>query len=114
MVIRRRWFIHILWHWSWSRANQSRRGRTGFDFKTSNNEAKYEALIVGIKMALNARARILTVYSNSQMVTNQVDGTYDVKEDRMNEYLQEISELKSFQLHQILNTENIEGDYLLD
>ena len=34
-------------------------------FKTSNNEAKYEALIAGLKTALNLGTRDVEVYSNS-------------------------------------------------
>ncbi|KAL0315403.1 UNVERIFIED_CONTAM: hypothetical protein Sradi_5418500 [Sesamum radiatum] len=66
-----------------------------FTFKASNNEAEYEALIVGIRMALDARARNLIAYSNSQLVTKQVEGKYEVKEEMMKEYFQEISELIS-------------------
>ncbi|KAL0416155.1 UNVERIFIED_CONTAM: hypothetical protein Slati_3447400 [Sesamum latifolium] len=87
-----------------------------FDFKASNNEAKYEALIADIRVALDAGARNLIAYCDSQLVTNQVEGVYEIKEDRMKEYLQEISkltsQLKSFQLHQIPRTENTKVDYL--
>ena len=41
-------------------------------FKTSNNEAKYEALIVGLKTAFDLGARDVEVYSNSRLVVNQV------------------------------------------
>ncbi|KAL0289895.1 UNVERIFIED_CONTAM: hypothetical protein Sangu_2598400 [Sesamum angustifolium] len=65
-------------------------------------------------MALGARN--LIAYSDSQLVTNKVEGVYKVKEDRMKEYLQEInkltSQLRSFQLHQILRTENTKANYL--
>ncbi|KAL0462747.1 UNVERIFIED_CONTAM: hypothetical protein Slati_0162300 [Sesamum latifolium] len=61
-----------------------------FDFKTSNNKAEYEALIVGIRMALDAGARNLITYSDSQLVTKQVEGEYEVNEERMKEYLQEV------------------------
>ncbi|KAL0452895.1 UNVERIFIED_CONTAM: Retrovirus-related Pol polyprotein from transposon opus [Sesamum latifolium] len=87
-----------------------------FDFKTSNNEAEYEALIAGIKMALNAGAKDLIAYTDSQLVTKQVEGEYEVKEGRMKKYLQKINKLtsrmKSFQLHQIPRTENAKADYL--
>ncbi|KAL0445984.1 UNVERIFIED_CONTAM: hypothetical protein Slati_1726300 [Sesamum latifolium] len=43
-----------------------------FDFKALNNEVKYEALIVGIRMALDVGARSLIVYFDSQLVTKQV------------------------------------------
>ncbi|KAL0286465.1 UNVERIFIED_CONTAM: hypothetical protein Scaly_2554500 [Sesamum calycinum] len=86
-----------------------------FIFKALSNEAKYEALIVGIRMAVDAGARNLIAYFNSQLITNQVEGTYEVKDDRMKEYFQEISEvtsqLKSFQLH-IPHTKNSKTRYL--
>ncbi|KAL0328200.1 UNVERIFIED_CONTAM: hypothetical protein Scaly_2252600 [Sesamum calycinum] len=56
-----------------------------FNFKTLNNEAKYEALITGIRMALDAGARNLIAYSNFQVVTNQVEGRSEVKEEWMKE-----------------------------
>ncbi|KAL0446367.1 UNVERIFIED_CONTAM: hypothetical protein Slati_1764600 [Sesamum latifolium] len=36
-----------------------------FNFKASNNEAKYEALTAGIIMVLDVGVRALTAYSNS-------------------------------------------------
>ncbi|KAL0401893.1 UNVERIFIED_CONTAM: hypothetical protein Slati_4219200 [Sesamum latifolium] len=66
-----------------------------FNLKASHNETEYEALIVGIRMALNARAKNLIVHSDSQLVTDQVEGKYEAKEERMKEYLQEIDELTS-------------------
>ncbi|KAK4382148.1 hypothetical protein Sango_2900300 [Sesamum angolense] len=38
-----------------------------FDVKASNNEAGYEALIAGIRMALDAGAKNLIAHSNSQL-----------------------------------------------
>ncbi|KAL0395079.1 UNVERIFIED_CONTAM: hypothetical protein Slati_4474100 [Sesamum latifolium] len=74
-----------------------------FDFKALNNEAKYETPIASIRMALDVRAKNLIAYSDSQLVTNQVEGRYEVKEERMKEYFQELnrltSQLKNFQLH---------------
>ncbi|KAL0294861.1 UNVERIFIED_CONTAM: hypothetical protein Sangu_2515400 [Sesamum angustifolium] len=45
------------------------------NFKASNNEAKYESLIASIRIAF--------AYSDSRLVTNQVEGKYEVKEERM-------------------------------
>ncbi|XP_012851511.1 PREDICTED: uncharacterized protein LOC105971204 [Erythranthe guttata] len=58
-----------------------------FDFKASNNEAEYEALIAGIRLALAAGARKLIVHSDSQLVVNQVLGNYEAKEESMAKYL---------------------------
>ncbi|KAL0405695.1 UNVERIFIED_CONTAM: hypothetical protein Slati_3883400 [Sesamum latifolium] len=53
-----------------------------FDFKASNNEAEYEALVIGMRMAHEAGARHLLAYSDSQLIVKQVEGTYEAKEER--------------------------------
>ncbi|KAL0456599.1 UNVERIFIED_CONTAM: Ribonuclease HI [Sesamum latifolium] len=87
-----------------------------FDFKASNNEAEYEALVAGMKMAHEAGARHLLVYSDSQLVVKQVEGIYEAKEKSMVQYLQQIAELrtsfKSFQVIQISREENAKADCL--
>ncbi|KAL0339287.1 UNVERIFIED_CONTAM: hypothetical protein Sangu_1450800 [Sesamum angustifolium] len=76
-----------------------------FDFKASNNEAEYEALALGMRMAQDARASHLIAYSDSQLIVKQVKGEYESKEENMIHYLRHIEELKtrfkSFQLQQI-------------
>ena len=47
-----------------------------FDFKASNNEAEYEALIAGLDGAKILGAQQLVVFSDSQLVTNQLAGDY--------------------------------------
>ena len=39
-------------------------------FKASNNEAEYEALLVGLKTVLGMGARDVEAYSNSRLVVN--------------------------------------------
>ena len=41
-------------------------------FRASNNEAKYEALLAGLRVALDLGAREVEVYSDSRLVVNQV------------------------------------------
>ncbi|KAL0449077.1 UNVERIFIED_CONTAM: hypothetical protein Slati_1464100 [Sesamum latifolium] len=76
-----------------------------FEFKASNNRAEYEALVLGMRMAQDAGVSHLLAYSDSQLIVNQVNGEYEVKEESMVQYLQQIEELKikfkTFQLHQI-------------
>ncbi|KAL0449054.1 UNVERIFIED_CONTAM: hypothetical protein Slati_1461800 [Sesamum latifolium] len=54
-----------------------------FDFKASNNEAEYEALVIGMRMAHETGAKHLLAYSDSQLVVKQVEGTYEAKEESM-------------------------------
>ncbi|KAL0456071.1 UNVERIFIED_CONTAM: hypothetical protein Slati_0946300 [Sesamum latifolium] len=51
-----------------------------FGFKALNNRVEYEALVTGMRMAHEARARHLLAYSDSQLVVKQVEGTYEAKE----------------------------------
>ncbi|KAL0394699.1 UNVERIFIED_CONTAM: Ribonuclease HI [Sesamum latifolium] len=87
-----------------------------FGFKTSNNEAEYEALVIGMRMAHEAGARHLLAYSDSQLIVKQVEGAYEAKEESTIEYLQQIMELKTsfehFQIIQIPREENIKADCL--
>ena len=48
-------------------------------YSATNNTIEYEALLTGIKLAIEVRAEHLKVYSDSQLVVNQVKGTYQVK-----------------------------------
>ena len=57
-------------------------------FKASNNEAKYEALLARLRAVLNLGAREVEVYSDSRLVVNQVQGSFEAKDPRMINYLQ--------------------------
>ena len=41
-------------------------------FDSSNNEAEYEALLYGLRMAISLGVRRLMVYGDSDLVVNQV------------------------------------------
>ena len=56
-------------------------------FKTSNNEAEYEALIAALKTAFDLGARNVKAYSDSQLVVNQVQGSFEARDSQMKEYL---------------------------
>lgn len=66
-------------------------------FKASNNEAEYEALIMGYKMARSMGVGKLQVYSDSQLVVKQVNSEYQAKGANMISYLAKAKEsLKKF------------------
>ena len=47
-----------------------------FDFTASNNEAEYEALLAGLRLARDMNIKVLHIYSDSQLVVNQFMGEY--------------------------------------
>ncbi|KAL0352367.1 UNVERIFIED_CONTAM: hypothetical protein Scaly_1625400 [Sesamum calycinum] len=65
-----------------------------FDFAASNNEAEYEALLAGGRLALAAGANRRKAHSDSQLFINQIRGDYEAKEDRMIKYLANLQTLK--------------------
>ena len=56
-------------------------------FKAFNNEVKYEALLVGLRVVLDLGAKKVKVYSDSRLVVNQVQGSIEAKDPRMMKYL---------------------------
>ncbi|XP_058761333.1 uncharacterized protein LOC131634723 [Vicia villosa] len=66
-------------------------------FTTSNNQAKYEAFLVGLRLAEDVGAREVKIYTDSQLVASQVKGDYQAKNDVLVEYLALIKEkMKNF------------------
>ena len=67
-------------------------------FSASKNEAEYEALLAGLKSALQMQASELMLYSDSQLVVNQISGEYEAKDDKMTKYQALVREqIKKFQ-----------------
>jgi hypothetical protein len=56
-------------------------------YTTTNNEAKYEVLLTGLKLAKILGATELDIRSDSQLVVGQVNRDYEAKEERMQQYL---------------------------
>ncbi|XP_011083335.1 uncharacterized protein LOC105165873 [Sesamum indicum] len=56
---------------------------TRLSFPVTNNEAEYEALIMGLELSLEAGAKDLEVFTDSQLVALQIEGTYETKEESM-------------------------------
>ena len=85
------------------------------DFPTTNNEAEYEALVAGLNLAKAVGAESVVIYCDSQVVTNQVNGDYECKNERMWRYLDQVrkrvSDLKA-KVIQIPRGENEQADRL--
>ncbi|KAG7564374.1 Integrase catalytic core [Arabidopsis suecica] len=85
-------------------------------FNASNNEAEYEALIVGLRLAQGIGAEEVVAYCDSQLVVNQFNGDYEAKDLRMEAYLEVVKGLskdfKKFELIRIPRGENTTTDAL--
>ncbi|GJW79915.1 reverse transcriptase domain-containing protein [Tanacetum coccineum] len=81
-----------------------------FRFDATNNEAEYEALIVGLRIAEQMGAKNLQANVDSRLVANQVNGTYVAKEADMVRYLKKVKAMtggfKAFTIKQIPRSEN--------
>ena len=73
-----------------------------FGFQASNNEAEYEAVIVGLNLAHSMEVDQLEVCSDSQLVVKQIEDTYEAKGEKMILYLRKVRELlRKFVLVQV-------------
>nr|GEU35421.1 reverse transcriptase domain-containing protein [Tanacetum cinerariifolium] len=87
-----------------------------FRFNATNNEAEYEALIAGLRIAGQTRVQNLQANVDSKLVANQVNEIYIAKESSMIRYLEKVKNLastfKEFSIKQIPRGENKKADTL--
>ena len=50
-----------------------------FDFKCTNNQAEYEALIIGLEILLEIGASTVHIKGNSNLVIGQITGDFRIK-----------------------------------
>ncbi|GJU23460.1 reverse transcriptase domain-containing protein [Tanacetum coccineum] len=73
-----------------------------FEFTATNNEAGYEAVIAGLRITKEMKIEEITVFIDSQLVTNQVNGLYEAKHDHTRQYLQITKDLlKNFRYSEV-------------
>ena len=56
-------------------------------FSAINNEAEYEALLVGMTMIQKMEGKIVEIFLDSRLVVGQVEGELEARDVRMQEYL---------------------------
>ena len=59
----------------------------------TNNEAEYEALLYGLELALHLGVRHITINLDSELVSEQLSGSFEVKDSRMRSYRDTIKSL---------------------
>ncbi|XP_076960638.1 uncharacterized protein LOC143637057 [Bidens hawaiensis] len=63
------------------------------DFKNTINEAEYEALLAGLRIAKKLRVKHLEDRVDSMLIAGQINGTYEAKKDVMALYLSQVKDL---------------------
>ncbi|KAI5354401.1 hypothetical protein L3X38_007296 [Prunus dulcis] len=87
-----------------------------FNFRTSNNEAEYEALLAGLRLAKSMNAKQIRIHSDSQLIVNQVTADFAAKDASMYAYLSTAHRLlqsfQAYEIKQIPRSENSHADAL--
>ncbi|KAM2985847.1 hypothetical protein FF2_006193 [Malus domestica] len=86
-----------------------------FKFKASNNEAEYEALLAGLRLAKHLGVKQIDIFSDSQLVVNQVTNNFDTKDSSMAAYMAQPQLLLKhfhYQIIQIPRAANSHADAL--
>lgn len=82
----------------------------------TNNIAEYKALILGLKGALAEGYKDLEVYLDSELLANQINGSYRVKNENlkilMNEVRGLLTSFDTIQVKHVLRSSNSHADRL--
>lgn len=63
------------------------------DFSATNNEAEYEALLMGMTMVQKMGEKAIEMFSDSRLVVGQVKGEFEARDERMQRYLSQVAHL---------------------
>ncbi|XP_071687260.1 uncharacterized protein [Rutidosis leptorrhynchoides] len=87
-----------------------------FEFATTNYEAEYEALLAGLRMVKELKIPHLRAFIDSQLVANQIMGTFEARQPTIQQYLTKAKELsesfKSFDIEHVRRSQNKKADAL--
>jgi ribonuclease HI len=83
-------------------------------WKVPNNEAEYEALLHGLRLAASLGIKRLLVYGDSAVVINQVNKSWDCNKENMDAYCLEVRKLEnkfySVEFHHVVRDNNVAVD----
>lgn len=87
-----------------------------FQFKVSNNQAEYEALLAGMELARDLGASLLECQTDSRLVEGQMNENFQVKDNHLLQYFHKAKRLatcfKSFRLRHVPRSKNNRADIL--
>ena len=86
-------------------------------FSATNNEAEYEALLMGMMMVQKMGGKAVKIFSDSKLVVGQVRGDLEARDSRIQEYLCQIRSIQEnfevFDLSHIPRSGNTHADSLV-
>ena len=85
-------------------------------FAVTNNVAEYEALLHGLRMAKEIGISRISCYGDSDLVAQQISGTWDTKDPNMAAYRAVVDEMAKcfigYEVKHIRRAENMDADAL--
>jgi ribonuclease HI len=86
------------------------------EFKVTNNEAEYKAIIAGLKIAQEMGAKYIELRSDSQVIVGHIQGEFEAKGEKLKLYLSRVQNMratpKKFSIVKIPSEQNEEADLL--
>ncbi|GKC56653.1 reverse transcriptase domain-containing protein [Tanacetum coccineum] len=86
------------------------------NFANSNNDAEYEALLAGLRIAAKMKVEKMHAFVDSKLVASQVEGSYEAKSEKTKKYkekaLEMIRSFNNFQISHIPREDNKKADAL--
>lgn len=86
-------------------------------FPMSNNETKYEVVLVGMRMAIALQVKFLRIFNDSKLVVDQDNGQMLIKDTRMVVYktlvLKKAKHFEDIAFIKVWRKENLKADQLV-
>ncbi|GJU77249.1 reverse transcriptase domain-containing protein [Tanacetum coccineum] len=86
------------------------------NFTGTNNQAEYEALLAGLRIAKKMKVQSLSINVDSKLVASQINGSYEAFHETMVKYLAKAKEnigcFKNFKIRNIPRNQNHKADVL--
>ncbi|XP_074337436.1 uncharacterized protein LOC141674625 [Apium graveolens] len=86
------------------------------DFKTTNNETEYEALITGLTTTRDMKIKNINIICDSLLIVNHVNGTYEANDHKMAIYLDifrtVLHSFDMFNIQQVPREQNVQANAL--
>lgn len=87
-----------------------------FSFPVTSNVAEYKALISGLELARKVDVWMLNAYSDSNLLVQQMNGEYDIRDPMLKKYMNIVKELawifEQLEIEKIPQSLNSEADLL--